>query len=253
MPGSVPHKRLVPQKPYTPQHSALNRRLIAPIVATHTWKPATVPISAPDALLFIAPGCPHCPAVLQGLSDLLKQGAIGHLEVINVAVHPEQAAALGVRAAPWTRLGPFELEGAQTPQELRRWAELAGSPAGITRYLEQLLRDGQLARAEQQLARHPDWLAQLLPLLTQPDTPMQVRVGVGALLEGQAGSAELQALVPALGELSRAADHSVRADACHYLGLSGSAEAAAFLQARLADESSEVREIAGEALEMLGV
>jgi thiol-disulfide isomerase/thioredoxin len=211
-----------------------------------------MPATPPDALLFIAPGCPHCPAVLQALGELVKQGAIGRLEVINVAAHPEQAAALGVRAAPWTRLGPFELEGAQTPQELRRWLELAGNTDGITRYLEQLLRDGQLARAEQQLARHPDWLAQLLPLLTQADTPMQVRVGVGALIEGQDGSAQLQALVPALGELSGAAEHSVRADACHYLGLSGSAEAVPFLQARLEDESGEVREIAGEALEMLG-
>lgn len=205
----------------------------------------------PDALLFIAPGCPHCPVVLQALSDMVKQGAIGRLEVINVAAHPEAAAQHGVRAAPWTRLGPFELEGAQTPQELRRWLELAGKPDGITRYLEQLLRDGQLARAEQQLARHPDWLAKLLPLLTQADTPMQVRVGVGALIEGQAGSAELQALVPALGELSRATDHSVRADACHYLGLSGSAEATPFLRARLDDDNGEVREIAAESLEAL--
>ncbi|MEW6647690.1 MAG: HEAT repeat domain-containing protein [Pseudomonadota bacterium] len=212
-----------------------------------------MPATPPDALLFIAPGCPHCPVVLQALSEMVKQGGIGRLEVINVAAHPDAAAQHGVRAAPWTRLGPFELEGAQTPQELRRWLELAGSPDGITRYLEQLLRDGQLARAEQQLARHPDWLVQLLPLLTQADTPMQVRVGVGALIEGQAGSAQLQALVPALGELSGAAEHSVRADACHYLGLSGSAEAVPFLRARLEDESGEVREIAGEALEMLGV
>lgn len=212
-----------------------------------------MPATPPDALLFIAPGCPHCPVVLQALSEMVKQGTIGRLEVINVAAHPEAAAEHGVRAAPWTRLGPFVLEGAQTPQELRRWLELAGKPDGVTRYLEQLLRDGQLARAEQQLAHHPDWLSHLLPLLTQADTPMQVRVGVGALIEGQAGSAQLQALVPALGELSRAAEHSVRADACHYLGLSGSAEAVAFLRARLEDESGEVREIAGEALEMLGV
>lgn len=210
-----------------------------------------MPPTPPDALLFIAPGCPHCPVVLQGLGELVKQGAIGRLEVINVAAHPELAAQRGVRSAPWTRIGAFELEGAQTPQELRRWAELAGSADGISVYLEQLLRDGQLARAEQQLARHPDWLAQLLPLLTKPDMPMQVRIGVGALFEGQAGSAELQALIPALGELSRADDHSLRADACHYLGLSGGAEAVPFLRARLEDENAEVREIAAESLEAL--
>lgn len=238
--GSVAHKRPVPQSLILACNSVVALNPEPRMSAT-----------PPDALLFIAPGCPHCPVVLQALSEMVKQGAIGRLEVINVAAHPEAAAQHGVRAAPWTRLGPFELEGVQTPQELHRWAALAGSPAGLTRYLEGLLHDGQLARAERQLARHPDWLAYLLPLLTQPDTPLQVRLGVGALLEGQAGGAALQDLVPALGELSRAAEHSVRADACHYLGLSGSAEAVPFLQARLEDESGEVREIAAEALAML--
>ena len=39
----------------------------------------------PDALLLLAPGCPHCPAVLEGLSGLLKEGVIGRLEAVNVA------------------------------------------------------------------------------------------------------------------------------------------------------------------------
>ena len=45
--------------------------------------------STPDALLFITPGCPHCPGVLQGLSEMVKQGTIGKLTVINAASHPE--------------------------------------------------------------------------------------------------------------------------------------------------------------------
>ena len=64
-----------------------------------------------DALLLIATGCNHCPAVLEGLSRLLKQGRIGRLDVVNLAVHPETGQALGVRSVPWTRIGPFELEG----------------------------------------------------------------------------------------------------------------------------------------------
>ena len=69
----------------------------------------------PDALLLLAPGCPHCPAVLEGLSGLLKEGVIGRLEAVNAAIHPERAAELGVRTVPWARIGPFELEGEQTP------------------------------------------------------------------------------------------------------------------------------------------
>jgi thioredoxin-like negative regulator of GroEL len=64
-----------------------------------------MPASPPDALLFIAPGCIHCPVVLQGLSELLKQTLIGKLTVVNVAAHPETAKEYGVRAAPWLQLG----------------------------------------------------------------------------------------------------------------------------------------------------
>lgn len=207
--------------------------------------------TAPDALLFIAPGCPHCPLVLQALSDLVKQGYLGRLEVVNVAVHPEAAAALGVRSAPWTRIGEFELEGAQSPQELRRWVELAGEENGFAAYIEQLLKDGQLARAEIQLEHHPERLERLLPLLEQPELPMQVRVGLGALFESFVGTATLQSLTDELGRLSTHADHRVRADACHYLGLSGGNAAVIYLQQRLDDEHPEVREIAAEALEQL--
>jgi hypothetical protein len=32
---------------------------------------------------------------------LLKGGVIGRLEAVNVAIHPERAAELGVRKVPW--------------------------------------------------------------------------------------------------------------------------------------------------------
>ncbi|MBS0329365.1 MAG: HEAT repeat domain-containing protein, partial [Proteobacteria bacterium] len=46
-------------------------------------------------------------------------------------------------------------------------------------------------------------------------------------------------------------DARVRADACHYLGLTGEAAARSWLDARLADEDADVREIAAESLESL--
>ena len=54
-------------------------------------------MTPPDALLLIATGCPHCPTVLAGVGDLVKQGKIGRLEVVNIVTHPEVAQALGVR------------------------------------------------------------------------------------------------------------------------------------------------------------
>jgi hypothetical protein len=69
------------------------------------------------------------------------------------------------------------------------------------------------------------------------------------LLEEFAGSDALRALLPRLGELSQHADAWVRADACHYLGLTGDAAARTWLQSRVTDEDAEVREIAAESLQ----
>jgi HEAT repeat protein len=61
----------------------------------------------------------------------------------------------------------------------------------------------------------------------------------------------LQSLLPQLAELTRHTDHRVRADACHLLGLSGSAAARPYLEACIKDSSEEVREIASESLQLL--
>ena len=59
----------------------------------------------PDAQILLATGCAHCPAVLEGLSRLLKLGKIGRLEAVNIVEHPQAAQAVGTRSVPWTRIG----------------------------------------------------------------------------------------------------------------------------------------------------
>lgn len=210
-----------------------------------------MPATAPDALLFITPGCPHCPVVLQGLSEMVKQGTVGKLTVVNVASHPELAAEHGVRAAPWLRLGPFTLTGAQSLAQLQQWAQWASSEEGVLRYLEHLLKEGELRTAESFIAEQPQRLALLLTTIANPEEALTVRLGTNALLEGYAGSSELQALLPQLAELSHHEDHRIRADACHLLGLTALPAARPLLEPRLSDASSEVREIAQEALAAL--
>lgn len=87
--------------------------------------------------------------------------------------------------------------------------------------------------------------------MANPDANISVRLGVSALLEAYANMPELQALLPQLAELTFHFDHRVRADACHLLGLSGSAAARPYVEACLKDVHEEVREIAGEAMEKL--
>ena len=207
--------------------------------------------SPPDALLFVTSGCPHCAAVLRGLNELAKRKLIGTLTVMDVAEHPGQAREYDVRVAPWLRLGPFTLTGTHSPAELRQWAEWANGETGTAHYVEHLLKRGGYQQAKAFIDIDTDRLGALLAIVADPGAKLEVRLGVSALLEAHARSPSLQRLLPQLAELARHADHRVRADACHLLGLTGSTAARAHIEARLNDPQEEVREIAAEALENL--
>ena len=94
----------------------------------------------------------------------------------------------------------------------------------------------------------PALLADLLPIVGNPDASMNVSLGASAVFERHAGKEALRVLVTKLGKLSEHTDARVRADACHYLGLSRSPLARPFLAPRLNDDSADVREIAADSL-----
>ena len=83
--------------------------------------------------------------------------------------------------------------------------------------------------------------------------PFAVRIGVGAVLEDLATEDLLSGLTGPISRLAASPHPQVRADAAHFLGLTGSQEARSELE-RLAssDEDQEVREIALESLAELG-
>lgn len=205
----------------------------------------------PDALLLIAPGCAHCPVVLEGLSRLLKAGKLGRLEVINIAAHPQAAQAAGTRSVPWCRIGPFELAGAHSPAELERWAQQAQQGTGLGDYYSHLLQTQRPHKVSTLVAEYPDSLGELLAMLPDSETPMAVRIGIGVVLEDLQNTQLLQRFLPQLEQLSRDAGANIRADAAHYLGLTGSPGARERLRQLLDDDHPDVREIAAESLELL--
>lgn len=207
--------------------------------------------NVPDAELLIATGCVHCPVVLAGLAELLKQGRIGRLEVSNVAVHPEIAEARGARGVPWMRIGPFELSGTHTQSELAEWVQRAGSDAGRRTYLSEGLQGGQLDAVTAACRRSPELLPPLLQLVADLDTPFAVRIGVGAVLEELSPDGLLTGLVDAIAAMADSPHAQVRADAAHFLGLTGSAAARVPLERLAADPDQEVREIAADSLAQL--
>ena len=205
-------------------------------------------MSVPDALLLISTACPHCPTALAALSDLVKQGIVGKLEVVNLEAHPEVAQTLGVRSVPWVKIGVIELAGLRSKAELTEWATKAGTEAGMADYFHLLLKEGQMARVLTLLHADSRQLAAVLPIVGNVDASLNVRLGAGVLLEEFAQSEALLALLPRLGELSAHPDARIRADASHYLGLTGAMSARIWLEARLNDDDADVREIAAESL-----
>jgi hypothetical protein len=204
---------------------------------------------APDALLLISTHCPHCPAMFAALADLVKQGTLGRLEAVNLEQHPEVGQALGVRSVPWLRLGRIELAGVHSKSELAEWAAKADSEAGMADWFHMLLKEGQLPKVQTTIDAEPGLLAAVLPIVGNVGASLNVRLGAGVLFEAFAGTRTLAALIPQLGTLSQHADARVRADACHYLGLTGDAAARPWLDACTADEDADVREIAAESLQ----
>lgn len=202
----------------------------------------------PDALLFLAPGCPHCPAVLEGVAQLLKEGVVGSLEAVNLAVHPERAQALGVKTVPWLRIGIYELEGMQPPAKLRHWAQGASDLDTLAGYFHDLLISGRRKKVEDLLKQNSAYFRALPRLMTDAASSMAVRLGLGAVLEEFQPSGLARVIVDEMGELTRHADALTRADACHFLSLIGGAEAIPYLRACLDDSDAGVREIAGETL-----
>ena len=113
------------------------------------------------------------------------------------------------------------------------------------------LLEGRLKSVLAVVERLPKALADLLPIVANPEANLNVRFGASAVLERYANTPALQALVPALGMLAGHGDARVRADACHLLGLSGTREAIKHLEARRNDPDAQVREIVAESLEEL--
>lgn len=211
----------------------------------------TSPPDSLDAELLLATGCAHCAIVFEGLSQLLKEGLVGHLEITNIAVRPEQAQKLNVRSVPWTRLGPFILEGQHSPDELREWAQRANSIEGMSDYIAEELKQGKLGKLISMLNNSPRHLRALLPLLENEETEMQVRIGIDAILDSIEDKSSLALLIPAFGHLAAHKSPRIRADIGYYLALTENSEAIPILKKLAQDESKEIREIAIEGLEKL--
>jgi len=203
----------------------------------------------PSALLLIATGCSHCPSVLQSLSELIKEGKLSSLEVVNIAEAPERAQALNVRSVPWVKLGEYELVGLKTRAELEQWIDKANSSEDMAAYFEELMTSGEITKVQQLVEDKPQLVSTLFEIMANDKSSLSARIGVGAIIEDLAGSHLLIDNIDALGTYTHDKNPRIRNDACYYLGLSQHKQAEQYIRPLLSDENKDVRETAEEALE----
>jgi thioredoxin-like negative regulator of GroEL len=205
----------------------------------------------PVVKMLMGQHCSFCGPMMQILTDLMKSGQIGELRIINIEKQPEMAQKLGVRSVPWLQIGPFELAGARSKQEVLEWLERASSFDGISDYLDEVLAEGNISFANRLIDRYPQVLENVIDLMADADAKINVRLGVGVIIEERAASEDFKAVIPRLLDYLSDDDARVRGDACHYLSLTGDRSYIPQIQALLQDESGEVREIAQDSLDEL--
>lgn len=208
-------------------------------------------ITSPTVLMLMATRCTYCGPMMQILTELMKAGQIAELRIVNIENAPELAAELGVRSVPWLQVGPFELAGSRTKQELALWLQRASSFDGVTDYLEEVLAEGNIAYAKKLIERHPQALENVIDLMTDPEAKINVRLGIGVIIEEMAESEPFKAVIPRLIDYLSNDDARIRGDACHYLSLTRDRAYILYIEKLLADESEEVREIAQDSLDEL--
>ncbi len=209
-------------------------------------------ITPPAVLMLMGTRCTYCGPMMQVLLELMKAGSIAELRIVNIENAPELAAELGVRSVPWLQIGPFELAGSRTKQELSLWLERASSFDGVTDYLEEVLAEGNIAYANKLIKRYPQALENVIDLMADPEAKINVRLGVGVIIEELAESEPFKAVIPRLIDYLSNDDARVRGDACHYLSLTRDPSYIPHIEKLLSDESGEVREIAQDSLDELG-
>ncbi len=205
----------------------------------------------PEALMLLASQCSHCSQVAASLLDMLKGGELCSLKLVNLDMQPEVAEQLQVRSVPWLKIGDTTHSGLTGYGELVNIARAAGTSDSKLLQLNELLTDGQLNAARELVISDSTYLKAIMQVLENPGSKINVRVGVGAILEDMAGSPTLKEHAQDLVKLTKHSSATVRGDAAHYLGLTGSELSEVALRDLLNDENIDVREIAKDGLDEL--
>ena len=213
----------------------------------------------PSATMLLSSHCAYCPAVLEALTKLIKDGDIAKLQVINLEKNPDAMQHYNVRSVPWVKIGNHELSGSQTYDALKQrvsWAIEDAQQDNSTDYkvsdIDFLLSDGQVNKVISAINSDPSLMQHIMTLLGDSGTVLSSRIGIGVVFEELAGTDILTSHINELQALSQHDDERIRADAYHYLGMTADRSVTSFLKTALTHEKNEaLQEIITDSLDEL--
>lgn len=208
-------------------------------------------VDKPHALILISTHCPHCHALETLLQERMTSGLLGKLEVINIEQTPEVAQQYGVRSVPWLQLDEFIFDETLTPTELDRWIGHAKEGSGQSAYIAYLLDHGKMVKAIEWIEKGHATLQAVIQAFADPDAKMNVRIGIGAILEHFEDTDSMRKVIPDLVALLGDDNSVIRIDVCHYLSLTHSKDVIEPLKQMLLDEDLQVQEVARESIATL--
>ena len=220
------------------------KNIASPVNSPTSNSPASV-------LMLMGKQCAYCGPMMQILTELMKAGELAELRIVNIEENTELAMQLGVRSVPWLQIGPFELQGSRSKQEISLWLKRASNFEGLTEYLDEVLAEGNIDYANKLIQRYPQALENVIALMADPEAKINVRLGVGVMIEEMAESEAFKVVIPRLIDYLSNKDARIRGDACHYLSLTKDRSLIPVIEELLSDDSEEVREIAQESLDEL--
>jgi len=218
-------------------------------------KQKQAPLQPPQAELFIASGCAHCPTVMSQLSEQLKAGKLSQLKITNIAVDNERATQLNIRSVPWFSLSgsasSMVFSGNYNAKEITHWVETAQTKEAMVSYIEALLKEGNLMSVVQAIQLAPQTFASVIDMLKDEETSIDLRIGLDALLENFTATETLKKQTPALLKMASEDNVRLQIDALHYLALTADINNKAFIKEKTLHEDKQIQEAAVEALETL--
>lgn len=208
-------------------------------------------MSAPEATVLLGTHCPHCPAILHSLSELVKKGEISQLHAINIEAAPEVAQKYAVRSVPWVKIGDYILTGLQPLDALQQRIKWSDDKNVLLGEFDHMLSNGEVEQVTASINADNAQFDVIMTLLADPATILSTRIGIGVIMEDFENTDLIKSQLKEFTKLLDSSDSRVRADAAHYLSLTHSDGAIPSLKAHQDDKNSDVRAVIKDSIESL--